>query len=272
MAAASGRTRTARIRLDRLLLERGHARSRERAQALVMAGVVRVGGRPAGKPGSLVPSDAVVTVTGADHPYVGRGGVKLQGALEAFGIDPRGRVALDVGASTGGFTDCLLQRGALRVYALDVGAGLIDWSLRTDARVVLMERRNARHLRPGDLLEVIDLAVIDVSFISLRLILPAVAPLLAPQGDIVALVKPQFEVGRREVGAGGIVGEPRLHLEALRAVARAATASGLGILAACRSPITGAQGNREFFLRLTPGGVGLRESDQERLFGGILDA
>ncbi|OLC54461.1 MAG: TlyA family rRNA (cytidine-2'-O)-methyltransferase [Acidobacteria bacterium 13_1_40CM_4_69_4] len=228
------------------MVERGLAPSRERAQALILAGLVRVDGRPAGKPGTLVAVDAEVRRDGADHPFVGRGGVKLEGAITSCRIEVAGRVALDIGASTGGFTDCLLKRGAPRVYALDVGRGLLDWSLRTDARVVLLEGRNARHLAPGDLPEPVDLVVIDVSFISLRLILPPLPPLLAPGADVLALVKPQFEVGRGEVGRGGIVRAPEKHLKTLRTIALAAEAAGFRIRGACASPLRGAEGNREF--------------------------
>jgi 23S rRNA (cytidine1920-2'-O)/16S rRNA (cytidine1409-2'-O)-methyltransferase len=268
---AAGGRKARRGRLDRLLVERGLARSRERAQALIMSGVVRVDGRPAGKPGSLVPEDVAVALAGADHPFVGRGGVKLEGALQALGVDPGGRVALDVGASVGGFTDCLLRRGATRVYALDVGAGLLDWGLRNDPRVVLLERRNARYLAPGDLPEPVSLAVADVSFISLRLILPALRPHLLPRSDVLALVKPQFEVGRDEVGRGGIVRDPALQRGALEVVAAAAVAAGLAVRGACASPITGMEGNREFFLHLTPGEGGLDADSRGRLFGGIVD-
>jgi 23S rRNA (cytidine1920-2'-O)/16S rRNA (cytidine1409-2'-O)-methyltransferase len=259
-----------RERLDRLLVDRGLARSRERAQALVMAGVVRVDGAPAGKPGALIREGARLEILEPDHPFVGRGGVKLSGALERLGLDARGRVVLDVGSSTGGFTDCLLQRGAARIYALDVGEGILDWSLRTDPRVVVLEGRNARYLRAGDLPEPVSLAVIDVSFISLRLILPALPPLLLPGAEVLALVKPQFEAGRGEVGPGGIVREPAKHLAALRAVAAAGAAAGLALRGGCPSPITGAQGNREFFLRLLLGGERPAEEESERLFGGIV--
>ncbi len=272
-AAARGdgpRGRSRRQRLDRLLVDRGLARSRERAQALVLAGVVRVDGRPAAKAGTLVPEEAAILVVAPDHPFVGRGGVKLQGALGAFGIDPSGRVALDVGASTGGFSDCLLRAGARRVYALDVGAGQLDWSLRRDPRVVVLEGRNARHLKAGDLPERVDLAVVDVSFISLRLILPALPPLLAEEAAVLALVKPQFEVGRREVGPGGIVRDPGLHLAALERIAEAAVGTGLTVLSACVSPITGMEGNREFFLYLAAGGAGLAPDARTRLFEGIV--
>jgi 23S rRNA (cytidine1920-2'-O)/16S rRNA (cytidine1409-2'-O)-methyltransferase len=242
--------RPRRVRLDRLMVDRGLAPSRERAQALILAGRVLVDGRPAGKAGTMLPADAPVVVSSPDHPFVGRGGVKLEGALESLGVDPAGRVALDVGASTGGFTDCLLRRGARRVYALDVGAGQLDWSLRQDPRVVTMERVNARYLNAGDLPEAIDLAVADVSFISLRLVLPALRPLLAPGGRIVALVKPQFEVGRDDVGRGGIVRDPALHRRAVLSVAQAAIAAGFALRGGCPSPLPGAEGNVEFFLLL----------------------
>ncbi|MGH9750013.1 MAG: TlyA family RNA methyltransferase [Candidatus Polarisedimenticolia bacterium] len=260
-----------RERLDRLLFERGLAPSRERAQAMVLAGVVRIDGHPAGKPGSLVRREAVLSIVGPDHPYVGRGGVKLAGALRRLSVDPAGRVVLDVGASTGGFTDCLLQRGAIRVYALDVGHGILDWKLRRDPRVVVLEGRNARALRPEDLPEPVDLAVADVSFISLRLILPAVAPLVKPGGPILALVKPQFEAGRGKVGKGGIVRDTAIQRQALLDVAGAAVACGLRVAGGCPSPLRGAEGNLEFFLRLegidaAPDGPAL-----EALVAGMID-
>ena len=232
------------------MVDRGLAPSRERAQALILAGRVLVDGRPAGKAGTPVPDDALVVVTSPDHPFVGRGGVKLEGALARLGVDASDRVALDVGASTGGFTDCLLRRGARRVYALDVGTGQLDWSLRQDARVVVMDKVNARHLQPGDLPEAIDLAVVDVSFISLRLVLPPLRPLLARGARVVALVKPQFEVGRDDVGRGGIVRDPALHRRAVLAVAEAAVAAGFSLSGGCPSPLPGAEGNVEFFLLL----------------------
>jgi len=269
MGPAGRGMKSRRERLDRLLVERGLARSRERAQALVLAGVVRIDGRPAGKPGESISIAAAVTVVAPDHPFVGRGGVKLEGALERLGIDPAGRIALDVGASTGGFTDCLLRRGAQRVYALDVGAGLLDWSLRCDSRVVVLEGINARFLTPEHLPGPVDLAAIDVSFISLRLILPPLPAVLAPGADVLALVKPQFEVGRREVGAGGVVREPRLHLKVLESVAAAASLAGLGVRGGCASPITGAEGNREFFLYLKAGG-GTLEAGLQDILGGMV--
>ena len=242
--------RPPRARLDRLMVERGLAPSRERAQALILARRVLLDGRPAEKPGTMVAATAALALVAPDHPFVGRGGVKLDGALTRLGIDPAGPTCLDVGASTGGFTDCLLQRGVRRVYALDVGAGQLDWSLRRDPRVVVRERVNARNLRPGDLPEAIDLAVVDVSFISLRLVLPPLLALLAAGGRVVALVKPQFEVGRAEVGKGGIVRDPALHRGAVESVARAAAAAGFALLGGCPSPLPGAEGNVEFFLLL----------------------
>src|SRR6266850_7314398 len=194
-----------------------------------MAGVVRVDGRPSGKPGSLVGPEARLELDGADHPFVGRGGVKLDGALTALHVEVQGRTALDIGSSTGGFTDCLLKRGAARVFALDVGRGLLDWSLRSDPRVVVLEGRNARYLSRDDLPEQVDLAVIDVSFISLRLIFPPLPPLLLKDADVVALVKPQFEVGKGEIGKGGIVREPEKHLKSLLSAAAAADKAGFSV-------------------------------------------
>jgi 23S rRNA (cytidine1920-2'-O)/16S rRNA (cytidine1409-2'-O)-methyltransferase len=251
MAAA----RPPRARLDRLMVERGLAPSRERAQALILAGRVLVEGRPVAKAGTMIGAQAVVTLALPDHPFVGRGGVKLEGALARLGLDPAGTIALDVGASTGGFTDCLLRRGASRVYALDVGAGQLDWSLRRDPRVVVMEKVNARHLKPGDLPEPIAFAVVDVSFISLRLVLPPLRPLLADSARVLALVKPQFEVGRRDVGRGGIVRDPALHRGAVQSVAEGAAAAGFLLLGGCPSPLPGAEGNVEFFLLLGAGGA-----------------
>lgn len=272
MAAAARTPKPRRERLDRLLVERGLARSRERAQALVLAGVVRIDGRPADKPGTIVGAESELAILAPDHPFVGRGGVKLEGCLERLGIAAAGRTALDIGASTGGFTDCLLRRGALRVTALDVGSGQLDWALRNDPRVVVLEGINARHLVPSDLGSPVDLVVIDVSFISLRLILPRVPPLLAPEADVLSLVKPQFEVGRRQVGRGGIVSDPRLHLQAVESVARAGEAAGLRVRGGCASPITGAEGNREFFLHFKAADGGPGPDLQDLLGGMVYDA
>jgi 23S rRNA (cytidine1920-2'-O)/16S rRNA (cytidine1409-2'-O)-methyltransferase len=239
-----------RERIDKLLVERGAVGSRERARRLVMAGAVRVGDRVVDKPGALVSTDAAIVVSGPDIPYVSRGGLKLAGALDAFGTPVAERVALDVGASTGGFTDCLLQRGARAVIAVDVGYGQFAWSLRHDPRVTLLERTNIRALTATALPATPDLAVIDVSFISLRLVLPVVADLVAPGGDIVALVKPQFEVGKRQVGGGGVVRDPALQAAAVAGVRACAADLGLLCLGECESPILGPKGNREFFLAL----------------------
>jgi len=237
-----------RQRLDLLLVEKGLAESRERAQALILAGLVQVGGKPSGKAGERIDPSSRLEVNRPDHPFVGRGGVKLAGALDRFGVDPRDRVALDVGASTGGFTDCLLQRGARRVYALDVGAGQIHFRLRTDPRVVVMEKINARNLEAGMIPEPVSLATVDVSFISLRLVLPPLVRALTEEADLLTLVKPQFEVGRREVGKGGIVRDPELHRRVIAEILSAGEALGLHPRGACRSPLQGAEGNWEFFL------------------------
>jgi 23S rRNA (cytidine1920-2'-O)/16S rRNA (cytidine1409-2'-O)-methyltransferase len=239
-------------RLDVWLAEQGRAESREKAQALVMAGRVRVNGRPADKPGSRVPTGASVEVD-PGPAHVGRGALKLAGALDAFGIDPRGVVAVDVGASTGGFTETLLERGARRVYAVDVGRGQLHEKLGRDPRVVVRDRTNARTLSPEIVPEPCALAVMDVSFISARKILAALRTVLAPGASAVVLVKPQFEVGRGQVGKGGIVRDETLQLSALRDVAAFAESVGYAARGACASPVTGASGNREFFLQLVPG-------------------
>ena len=233
-------------RLDRLLVDRGLAATREKAQALIMAGEVLVDGQKARKPGQPVDHASRVEVL-AQPPFVSRGGLKLDAAIAHFGIEVAGRVCLDVGASTGGFTDCLLQRGAARVHAVDVGTGQLDWKIRSDPRVVVHEKLNARYLRREDLGEAIDLAVCDVSFISVTLILPAVVNVLQPTGELVILVKPQFEAGKGQVGKGGIVREPELQQAACRRVEDAAR--GLGFVTGImESPILGAEGNREFLV------------------------
>jgi 23S rRNA (cytidine1920-2'-O)/16S rRNA (cytidine1409-2'-O)-methyltransferase len=238
-----------RERIDKLLVERGLAQSRARAQALVMAGAVLVSEQRVEKPSETFPPDAEIRVRGADDPaarYVGRGGLKLEAALRAFAIDVAGLVCLDVGASTGGFTDCLLQHGARRVVAVDVGHNQLDYRLRTDGRVESREGTNARNLRPEDFAERFDLAVMDVSFISATKVLPAVVPLLKPDGRAVVLVKPQFEVGRGEVGKGGIVRDPARHARVVEEVNAAALSLGFAARGVIDSPILGAEGNREF--------------------------
>jgi len=240
-------------RLDVVVFERGLAPSRDRARALVLAGVVLVDGRIVSKAGTPVAADAVVALVTPDHPYVGRGGVKLAGALDVFAIDPSGRRALDIGASTGGFTDVLLRRGAASVIALDVGHGQLDWRIRNDPRVIVREGVNARALTPEDVPHAVSLATIDVAFISLRHILPALPPFLdarSAPADIVALVKPQFEAGREEVGKHGLVTDPAVQEAVLARVTEAAAALGLSRAGMTPSPITGATGNQEFFLHL----------------------
>jgi 23S rRNA (cytidine1920-2'-O)/16S rRNA (cytidine1409-2'-O)-methyltransferase len=234
-------------RLDLWMVEHGAADSRERAQALIMAGEVLVNGQKAAKPGQPVAEDARVEVL-ARLRYVGRGGIKLEAALRNFEIDPSGLVCADFGASTGGFTDCLLQSGAARVYAIDTGTGQLDWKLRNDSRVILREGMNARYLELKDLGELVDLAVCDVSFISVTLIVPAILRVLRPEtGRLVILVKPQFEVGKGMVGKGGIVRDPALHAEVCGKVRDFVEAAGFktGMI---ESPITGAEGNKEFLL------------------------
>jgi 23S rRNA (cytidine1920-2'-O)/16S rRNA (cytidine1409-2'-O)-methyltransferase len=236
-----------RIRLDMLLVQRGLAQTRTRAQALIMAGQVRVDGQVVDKAGAKVPVDVRIAVT-TGLPYVSRGGLKLAAALDAFSVDPHGLVVADVGASIGGFTDCLLQRGVARVYAIDVGYGQLAWPLRKDRRVVVMERTNVRYLQT--LPEPIDLATIDVSFISLELVLPVVVCWLKDGGQIIALVKPQFEVGRGEVGRGGVVRRPEQHAAALARVVGCGRELGLWLEGVVPSPILGPAGNREFLVRL----------------------
>jgi 23S rRNA (cytidine1920-2'-O)/16S rRNA (cytidine1409-2'-O)-methyltransferase len=248
--------RPVKVRLDQLLVERGLAESREKAQALILAGQVLVDGRRSDKPGHAVRRNAAVTLAGPGLQFVSRGGLKLEAALDYFGIDVKGKTCLDIGASTGGFTDCLLQRGAARVYAVDVGAGQLDWRLRQDPRVIVRERINARRLAWEDVGELVDLVTCDVSFISVTLILPALVKFLHPQSRIVVLVKPQFEAGRGQVGKGGIVRDPQVHRAAVEKVSRAVRGMGFQQTASMESPIPGAEGNREFLVygwEFTPG-------------------
>lgn len=236
-------------RIDKLLVERGLADSRTKAQALVMAGLVLVNEQRVAKPSDNTPLDAQIRLKGADDPssrYVGRGGLKLEAALREFAIDVSGLVCIDVGASTGGFTDCLLQHGAASVVALDVGHNQLDWRLRNDARVTVQEGVNARYLKPENFSVRFDLAVMDVSFISATKVMPALIPLLADAGRLITLIKPQFEVGRGEVGSGGIVREPEKHTRVIGEVNQAATHLGLRVVGLIESPLQGADGNREF--------------------------
>ena len=243
----------AKVRIDALLVQRGLVESREKARALIMAGQIDVDGHGAAKAGTMLAIDADVRVIGPDHPWVSRGGVKLAFALEAFAIDATGAVALDLGASTGGFTDVWLQRGAIRVIALDVGHSQLHWRIRSDPRVAVIEHVNARHLKPGDLPDLgapITRVSIDVSFISLRHIFPVLPALVAPGSQIVALVKPQFEAGRQDVGRGGLVKDPAVHARVVDQVTTAAAEVGLSRTGLIESPITGAHGNQEFLMHL----------------------
>ncbi|MBL0226002.1 MAG: TlyA family RNA methyltransferase [Geobacteraceae bacterium] len=239
-----------KLRLDKLMVERGLAPSREKAQALIMAGQVVVGDHAVDKSGQQVAVDVDIRIKGDVLPYVSRGGLKLKKALDEFGVDVSGLVAIDVGASTGGFSDCLLQAGAQKVIAVDVGYGQLAWKLQQDPRVVSMEKTNIRHLLPGQIDSVPDLAVIDASFISLSKVLPATVNLVKPGGRILALIKPQFEVGKGEVGKGGIVRDPAAHERVVEAVRQTAQEMGLVVGGVCESPITGADGNREFLILL----------------------
>jgi len=241
------KARPGKARLDLLLVERGLAPSRQRAQALLLAGQVRVDGIRVDKAGTLVSSGVGIEIAGETLRYASRGGLKLEGALEDFALSPRDRVCLDVGSSTGGFTDCLLQNGARKVFALDVNAAQLDWKLRGDPRVVSLEK-NARYLKPEDIPEPADFVTVDVSFISVTKILPAVISAAAPHAAFLILIKPQFQLERREVGKGGIVRDPALHQKAVDRVTQAAAGAGLEIVGVRPSRIAGAGGNREFFL------------------------
>lgn len=240
-------------RLDRLLVQLGLAPSRERARALIMAGKVRVENRRVDKAGTLVLQDADIFLESPDHPFVSRGGLKLDHALKVFSVNVAGRVAIDVGASTGGFTDCLLQAGAALVFAVDVGYGQLSLSLRNDQRVMVFERTNIRYLEPKALSCTPDLAVVDVSFISLKKVLPQIMNIMQDRGEILALVKPQFEVGKGAVGKGGVVRNPALHKQVLGDISDFAREMGYRVNGVTSSPITGPKGNREFFLHLKCG-------------------
>jgi 23S rRNA (cytidine1920-2'-O)/16S rRNA (cytidine1409-2'-O)-methyltransferase len=242
------------MRLDALLVHRGLVESRERAQAMILAGKVEVPGLASLKAGSRVAVDADIRVAEPEHPWVSRGGVKLAHALDAFGIDVRGRLGLDIGASTGGFTDVLLHHGARHVIAVDVGHNQLHWKIRSDPRVTVIEGRNARTLSAADLPGLgsgAEIVTVDVSFISLRLVFPVIPALLAPGADLVVLVKPQFEAGRNDIERGGLVTDPAVHARVVAEVTAAAATVGLTRVAMVESPITGAEGNREFLMHLT---------------------
>jgi 23S rRNA (cytidine1920-2'-O)/16S rRNA (cytidine1409-2'-O)-methyltransferase len=246
----AGKGKPSRVRADLALVEQGLAPTREKARALILAGQVLDGDRPVDKAGDLVAADAALRLRGEPIPFVSRGGLKLAHALATFGVDPKGLVVVDIGASTGGFTDCLLQAGASRVYCVDVGHGQLDWKVASDPRVVVVDRTNIRLMPPERIPERCGLAVIDVSFISLRLVLPVLPALLQPKAPVVALVKPQFEVGRAKVGKGGIVREEADRLEALAEVQAAARALGFEVLGETTSPITGGKGNVEYLIHI----------------------
>lgn len=242
-------------RIDVLLVQQGYYPSREKAKAAIMAGLVYVNNQICDKAGTPVDTEAEILVKSNLCPYVGRGGLKLEKALSAFSLDLTGAVCVDIGASTGGFTDCMLQKGATRVYAIDVGYGQLDYKLRTDPRVVNMEKINVRYLDPADIPEEADFICIDVSFISLNLVFPVAVQLLKAGGSLVCLIKPQFEAGREQVGKGGIVKDSAVHLEVLRKVAAYGRAAGFSPEMLTYSPMTGAKGNIEYLLLLRKGGT-----------------
>ncbi len=242
-----------KVRLDQLVFERGLAPSRERARTSIMAGLVFVKGQRADKPGAAFDPDVEIEMRGETLRYVSRGGLKLEKALKVFSYDPADKVCIDCGASTGGFTDVLLQNGAKRVYAVDVGYGQLAWSLRQDSRVVSMERTNVRYVTPEQFPEPMDLAVMDLSFISLKLVLPAVRALLRGGGDVICLIKPQFEAGREKVGKKGVVRDPAVHEEVLRGFLEFAPQCGFSVLDLSYSPIRGPEGNIEYLGRLREG-------------------
>jgi len=237
-----------KIRLDQLLFKQGITESREKARALIIEGKVIVNGEKIEKPSSMVDENAEITICGETLPYVSRGGLKLEHALKEFSIDVRQKVAMDVGASTGGFTDCLLQHGAKRVYAIDVGYGQLAWKLRTDPRVIPIERTNIRYLSRDKIPEDIDIVTVDVSFISLKLVIPKVIEFLKPGGEIIALIKPQFEVGRGEVDRGGIVKDPEKRRKAVEEIKRFFETLNLNVIGTVESPIKGQKGNIEYLI------------------------
>ena len=240
-----------KIRLDQYLCQNGYAQSRERAKALIMSGIVFVNEQKVDKAGEMIAEDAKVEVRGHDIGYVSRGGLKLEKALRDFGVDPTGFVCSDSGASTGGFTDCLLQQGAAKVFAIDVGYGQLAWKIRSDPRVVVMERTNIRYVTPEELGEPLDLSVIDVSFISLRIVLPAIQKLLKPTGQVLCLIKPQFEAGKEKVGKKGVVRDPAVHQEVLQDFVALADSLHFTIRDLTFSPVKGPEGNIEFLAHLS---------------------
>ena len=241
---------TRKERLDKLLVEKGVVQSRERARALVMEGRITVDGQTLEKPGTLIKMDAHLQIQGEDLVYVSRGGVKLEAALKAFGVDPEGKVVIDVGASTGGFTDCVLQKGAKKVYAIDVGYGQLAWRLQKDPRVISLERRNIRYLKKEEVSEEADLILVDASFISIEKFLPHLVGFLKTGGDLLCLIKPQFEVGKGEVGKGGVVRDSKLHQKVVDRISQFGRGLGLTVGGVIESPLLGPKGNKEFFIHL----------------------
>ena len=240
--------KSTKVRLDKLLVDRGMTSTRERAKALIMSGAVLVENQTVDKAGASVAPDAVITIKVDDNPYVSRGGLKLKGALSRFSISAKGCVAFDVGVSTGGFTDCLLQEGARKVYAVDVGYGQLAWKLRRDERVILFERTNIRYFSGEGIIDDIDVATVDVSFISLKLVLPVVVALVKDGGTILALIKPQFEAGKEDVGKKGVVRDPAVHTKVIDRIIALCERLKLEVQGICESPITGPAGNKEFFV------------------------
>jgi len=261
-------------RLDVLLVNRNLSKSRENAKALIMSGIVFVDGQKEDKAGSFFPEDCQIEVRGSTLKYVSRGGLKLEKAIREFSIDPAGKICMDVGASTGGFTDCMLQNGAVKVYAVDVGYGQLDWKLRNDPRVVCLEKTNIRYLTRETVPEKIELSSIDVSFISLSKVLPAVRSLLSEKGEIAALIKPQFEAGREKVGKHGVVRDKKVHAEVIRAACGYAADNGFRVRGLTFSPIRGPEGNIEYLYDLVPAGCGPEGSSPETAgsFHGPTDA
>lgn len=265
-------------RLDVLLVENGYATSRTKAQAIIMSGLVYVNGQKADKPGMAFEETLPIEVRGAACPYVSRGGLKLEKALRDFGVDPTGYVCSDSGASTGGFTDCLLQQGAKKVFAIDVGYGQLDWKIRSDPRVVVMERTNVRYVTPEQLGEPLDLSVVDVSFISLRIVLPVIKTFLKDSGEVLCLIKPQFEAGKEKVGKKGVVRDPAIHKEVLDDFVELTKNIGFTILGLTFSPVKGPEGNIEFLAHLSkadregivPDTQGIVTQAHEVLQGGVL--
>ncbi|MBL0388103.1 TlyA family RNA methyltransferase [Tumebacillus sp. ITR2] len=265
---------SAKERLDVLLVEQGHYDSRERAKAAIMAGLVSVDGERVDKAGTKIKVEAKITVKGDLHPYVSRGGLKLEKALAAFNVSLVDKVVVDIGASTGGFSDCALQNGAKQVYSIDVGYGQLAWKVRNDPRVIVMERTNFRHLQPQDLKgETPQVAVMDVSFISIRLLLPVISNILTEDGQLLSLIKPQFEAGRDRVGKNGIVRDPEVHRDVLVHTLGTAVAQGFRVVDITFSPITGGDGNIEFLAHLTKVGNGLSPEElTEKIQGVVQDA